>query len=74
MANQKALMEEQFFKQAEADKKNMIKGILATGYMSQQAPKEDHLANIDMAEGDKITLQKRLELDNKLRQFNNTTQ
>ena len=34
-ANQRANMENQFFKQAEIDKKQMIKGILKSGYGAQ---------------------------------------
>ena len=52
----------------------MIKTILKTGY---QAPTEVKQADVNiegLSELDKINLMKKLEMDNKLRDFNNKTQ
>ena len=73
-ADEKALFEDKFFKQAEKDKKNMIKNILSSGYSYQDGPASNvNLQGTNMSEGDRINLETKLDLDNRLRKFNNFT-
>lgn len=73
-ADDKANFEQKFFQQAEKDKKNMIKNILSSGYSYQDGPASNiNLTGTNMSEGDRINLETKLDLDNRLRKFNNFT-
>ncbi len=71
MANQRALKEEEYFTKAAQDKKEMIKQILKTGnsHVKQEAENVEGLPV-----NDKVMLRQKLELDNKLRNFNSHAQ
>lgn len=74
MSNMRANQEQTFFRRAEQEKKDMIKGILKTGYNVPQDIKEMDETELNaLSELDKINLAKKLELDNKLREFTNKT-
>ena len=72
MANQRAMREQDMFNQAAKEKKDMIKNMLSSGYGYQEAQASKlNMETLDPAE--KITLQKTLDLDNKLREFSNVS-
>ena len=62
-------MEDNFFRKAEQDKKDLIKNLLKSGYGVQQVKEPNHNNIPGLSELDKIALQNKLELDNKLREF-----
>ncbi len=72
MANERARREEEMFQQAEREKKEMIKGILSSGY-GQQSVKDSKIDLNALDQAEKINISKRLEMDNKIREFNNRT-
>ena len=52
----------------------MIKNILSSGYSYQDGPASNlDLTQAQMSEGDRINLETKLDLDNRLRKFNNFT-